>query len=86
MMSDTATQSRHGRAALKPCDCHYQKERQWGYHVWKVVQRGRAGDWIALGNGDLEKMNEFLKKNPELILWVKCNGCGATLINERTQW
>lgn len=65
-----------------PCNCRYQKEKNWGYAAFKHVRTKKY--WAAVGVYlDPEDMMREIK--PIKCVLVKCMGCGSEPIREHPE-
>ena len=64
---------------VRRCSCKYQKEKDWGYHLWEWV--GGKKSWQAHGHtSDPQDTLKFAENHNMKKIMVKCMGCGNTII------
>lgn len=73
-----ATQNTFTRT-LEKCDCHYQKERNWGYHLFKWT--GGKNPWKSLQTENTPAAASKKAEKMEHVL-IRCNGCGKELVRD----
>ena len=64
---------------VRHCGCKYQKERSWGYRIFKWV--GGRKSWKPMITAASPGMAEILADDYKQVLIV-CLGCGADMVRE----
>lgn len=63
------------------CQCKYQAEKSWGYHLWKWV--GGRKSWKGLGSTThSEDVVKYAAEKKLPTILIKCNGCGSEMLRE----
>jgi hypothetical protein len=64
---------------VRHCGCQYQKEKSWGYRIFKWV--GGRKSWKPMITAASPGMAEILADDYKQVLIV-CLGCGADMVRE----
>lgn len=67
------------RRFVRPCGCHYQREKPWGYEIQKWI--GGRKSWRFVSSHKTAEGAQAAAERYPFVL-IRCRGCGAEQVRE----